>query len=138
MARQRQTTHIWQLLTVAALASLSGGAFCSAVAQGPDFDTKIARVNRSPNPKVNLNRVTAARPGNRSAKLSPEEAKRQAIEQAIKDGNETRDYNDYERALASYRKVSEELNPRCSQIGCGLLSHRIQLVLFEDVAAQSI
>lgn len=98
-------SSVWKLAVIVCALVLSSGSWHSARGQGPDFDTKIARLNRSPNPKVNLDHTASPRTGNRSPKASREAEKQQAIDQAIDAGNKARDGNDYQRALIQYEKV---------------------------------
>ena len=77
----------WTQLSFAAVLIIFVGCLHSMVAQGP---LPAISANRSPNPPV--------------------DAKRQAIKRAIEEGNKARDESEFERALASYRKVAEELD----------------------------
>lgn len=108
MRNQPHAPQAWQLLAIAALIPLAGGAFCSMLAQGPNYDTKVARVNRSPNPKVNMSHTVGTRPGNRTPKVAPGINNRLAIEEALDAGNKARDVNNYELAITSYRKVIDD------------------------------
>jgi tetratricopeptide (TPR) repeat protein len=80
----------------------------------------VPSTNRSPNPKVIIKYILVGRPDDRakqpSITTSPtqleEERRRQSIERAIDEGNHARDANQYERAVASYERVTKELNPK--------------------------
>lgn len=97
---------MWQLLVTAGILFVSCGGFYSVLAQGGSpLPSSISRT-RPDNPKVNRNH-SATRAKTRSASVSPEEQKRQALEQSIKESNDARDKFDYERALSSYRKAIE-------------------------------
>lgn len=123
MYTKRSHQSIARLLGLAGLFILSAGALCSAHGQ-PDANLRIAttyRVKPTSNPEVRLNHIPAKGPDNRSkqpSKRGPEspakatlDEKQQEIEKWISRGNEARDAKEYERALASYRKV-QELNPK--------------------------
>ncbi len=106
------TISVSKALVISAAVLLWCGLFSSALAQ-PNFDPRIDRAIDSPNPKVN-------RGGRQGGKPSPAEAKRQAIEDAIDAGNKARDDFDFPKALASYRRVAEELNPKDARAFYGL------------------
>lgn len=100
----------WHLFVLAAALLFCGGGLHETSAQlvGP-LESGVSRPNRPPNPKPNLNHIPGKRP----------DAKQQAIEQAIKQGNQARDVNDYGRALAHYQKA-QQLNPQEARIYYGL------------------
>ena len=102
-------------LAIFAIALLWSGYSYSIMAQGPDYDPRIA-ASYSPNPKVNH----PVRVNNRTGKPSLVEVKRQAIENAIDAGNKARDSSEFELALSNYRKVTDELNPKDPRAFYGL------------------
>src|SRR5215813_12816661 len=90
---------------IAAIVLLGCGYSSSAIAQ-LRFDPSIRRVVPSSNPDVK-----------RDGQLSP---KQQAIEDAIDAGNKARDESDFEKALASYSRVADEMNPKDARAFFGL------------------
>src|SRR5256885_724910 len=115
MSSQHHHPSTWQLLVLTAALLLCSSGWHSTF--GQDWNVKIggdSRPNRAPDPPTDLKRISSTRPANRSKRTpsnlplpSPDtrtDEKHQAIEQAIADGNEARDKNDYEHALAHYQK----------------------------------
>ena len=77
----------------------------------------------NPNPTTSLVHGVSSRPSKPSAKTatpSPEELKRQEVDQAIKNGNAARDQNNYELALSSYRRVLTDLKSEDERAYYGL------------------
>lgn len=115
---------VWFPLAIAICVHLFFGYLHSTAAQPLP---SAPNITRSPNPRVNIKYITVVRREDRSKdasasspKLSAAEERRQAIEQAIEDGNKARDNSEYEKAFASYRKVSEELDRKDSRAIYGL------------------
>src|SRR2546423_662942 len=121
MSSQRRLSSMWQLLIIAVALLLCVGGSHSASGQIPNLTAQVSSPNPAPNPQVYVRRFAGKRPDNRSKPASgnlPQPSsdtraneKQQAIEQAIADGNQARDKNNYEQALDHYRKA-ETLNPQ--------------------------
>ena len=107
-------------LIFSALLLLLAGSFHATLGQG---DVPEGAVAPAPsNPTVNKKTLTGARsssPNKGPKGSSPAASKRLAIEQAINDGNEAREANNYEKAFASYR-LAEELSPKDPRAVYGL------------------
>lgn len=119
MSNQHRPRSTWQLFALAVTALVSCGGLHSALAQIPNLLGVDTRIERSPNPKANHSRTRKPTGGATARLPNAADAKQEAIERAIADGNQARDANDYERALAGYRKA-EELNPQDARAHYGL------------------
>lgn len=96
--------------------------------------------SKLPNPRVNTKYVTTASCSDsrkQSRRLSPTTKRRSQIEDAICEGNEARETNDYQRAFASYRKVAEELDPKDPRALYGMGAVYFDLMC-NDKAVQSL
>lgn len=121
MSSQRHCPSTRQLLILISTLLLCGSSFHTTF--GQDFDWKIgdSSPNRSPNPPSNIKRFASNRSTNGSKQTpgnlpqpslgASTDEKQKDIEQAIADGNQARDKNNYEQALDHYRKA-ETLNPK--------------------------
>jgi len=116
----RQPAFGWPLFAFSAFL-FSTGSMCSTLGQ------PLPKVQDAgpPSPRVIVKYIertydrTRASSGE-SKKLSASDERKAAIEQAIQDGNNAREANNYERALVSYRRVAEELNPKDPRAAYGL------------------
>jgi tetratricopeptide (TPR) repeat protein len=119
MPYKHRSFQFAMVVTGLALAGLSQAAHGQPLPQIPSG-------NRSPNPRVNIKYITAVRHDDRSnavtppAKSSSADDKRREIEQALQDGNEARDSSNFEKALASYHRVADELDPKDGRAAYGL------------------
>lgn len=105
------------LLVLAIVLFVSIGGLHSTMAQPLPGGTGFAKPTPARDPSVNAKYLAHA--GKRAGKLSASEAKYQAIEQAIKDGNDARKAFDYEKSFSSYRRA-EELEPNDARAYYGL------------------
>ena len=121
MATPHHPRSIGQLFVLATALLLCISGLNSTSGQIPNL-AQFTSPNRAPNPLADLRRIASKRPDSRPRrtssnlpKPSPDartDEKQQAIEQAISEGNEARDKNDYEQALAHYQKIVKDLNPK--------------------------
>lgn len=95
----------------------------STFAQGGGPLPKLPSASRPDNPKPKRKYLALAgrpNPAIPSTTKSTVKTKRQEIEQAIVDGNEARDKGQYEQAVASYEKITKELDPKDGRAHYGL------------------
>jgi tetratricopeptide (TPR) repeat protein len=120
MQMSEQQDLKWTALIFAALLLLYAGSFHPTLGQG---DVPEGIVAPAPsNPRVNKKALTDARsssPNKKPKGSSAAAANRLAIEQAINEGNEAREANNYEKAFASYR-LAEKLSPKDPRAVYGL------------------
>ncbi len=131
MSNRHRTSSAWQLLVLASALILCSGSGYLAFGQClPGEQCSIANSYSSPNPKTKVRRPVASKRTDARAKLpssplpqspgAPPDDNQQDIEQTIEEGNQARDKNDYEQALAYYQKVTTELNPKESRAFYGM------------------
>ena len=89
----------------------------SMTAQPVPGGTGISKTTPARDPAVNAKYLAHA--GKRSGNLSPTEERQQAIELAIRDGNDSRKAFDYERSLFNYRRAAD-LDPNDARAYYGL------------------
>lgn len=106
MFKAHLLSPLWKLSVIVAVVSVANGNFHSALAQGPNWDTKAAAINRPSNPKEDRNNAVRTRAG-------------KSIGEAIAAGNAARDKSDYQQALIQYRKAMG-LNPNEARAYYGL------------------
>jgi superkiller protein 3 len=112
--RHRPSTYLFVLVVVLLI---SIGDLQSITAQPVPGGAGVSRTTSAGDPSVNAKYLAHA--GKRSGKLSPTEERQQAIELAIKNGNDARKAFEYEKALSSYRRA-QELEPNDARAYYGL------------------
>ncbi len=129
MSNQHRPRSAWHLFAFAVTSLVCCSGLHSASGQIPNLAESAPGGDRPSNPKVYLSHASGRRADNRSKKPSGKlnqpienadlDAKQEATERAIADGNRARDANDYEQALTGYREA-EELNPQEARAYYGL------------------
>lgn len=119
MSNPTGTVFKSQTLAVAGLLILIFGGAISAAGQ----EIKMLNMADTYRPKNPISRRSVPVNDKKDSNKASEPAldkKQQEIDDAIEEGNSARDKSDYETALRSYRKITNELNPKEGRAHYGL------------------